>query len=62
MNATAITEPEKTVTAIITTADGTQYNLGRLDRKFNPRLWFYKYITYPRLKRQFDRQQKEKQI
>jgi len=45
----ATTEPKKQVTAVITTADGKTYNLGRLDRRFNPRLWYYKFVVYPRL-------------
>lgn len=38
--------------AVITSADGKIRNLGRIDNKWwAPRLWYYRYIVYPRLKR-----------
>lgn len=42
--------------ASINCADGKVRNLGRVDRKWfgvyvTPRAWYYKHVTYPRLKR-----------
>jgi len=40
------------VEASITCADGKTRNLGRIDRRWwAPRAWFYRYVTFPRLKR-----------
>jgi len=35
-----------TTNAIITTNKGKEINLGVIDKRFTPRLWFYKYVTY----------------
>lgn len=34
--------------AVITFADGSTYNLGRVDGPFPVRAWFYRYVVYPR--------------
>lgn len=40
---------------VITTASGKRINLGRVDGLFPWRLWWYRYVTYPRLKREQER-------
>ena len=47
----ATTMATNKVCAVITGPDGKAHNLGRIDRKWwAPRAWFYRYITFPRLK------------
>lgn len=54
----AAAKSEYRLNAVISCADGKDRNLGRIDRKafgiyWTPRVWFYRYVTYPRLARQF---------
>lgn len=54
MTHAASSSPVESLHASVTGADGKTRNLGRVDRKWwAPRLWFYKYVTFPRLQRQY---------
>jgi hypothetical protein len=52
-----VTKPKvDKVFASVNCVDGKTRNLGRIDRKWwAPRAWYYRFVTFPRLKRNYER-------